>query len=124
MELHILPLDSVYTWTIFYGEDDKREYLLKTVDAEKGWYQIDEQNTIALDAILIHGKLYSRFEVMGTLLLSMVELVGEELHYEIISGKTEPLTINGEAMHEGEEIPEVKAFPVGARHVAVLRRVD
>lgn len=126
MELHIEPIDSIsYAWNIIYGEDKEkglRPYLLKPVDPETGRYVIDEQNTILLDAILISGKLYSRFDVMGNLLLSTVELVEDELHYEIISGKLDPLTTSGGEMHEGEDIPEVNAYPVVVRQFAVLRR--
>jgi hypothetical protein len=126
MQLIIEAVDSVnYSWSIIYGADESkglRPYLLKPVDAAYGRYQIDEQNTILLDAILIAGKLYSRFEVGGNLLLSTASLEGEILHYEIISGKLDPLTVSGGAPHEGEEIPEVKSYPIVVRQVAALRR--
>jgi hypothetical protein len=126
MELHIEPIDSAhYSWKIIYGEDKEeglRSYILKTVDPETGRYVIDEQNTILLDAILISGKLYSRFEVMGNLLLSTTQLINDELHYEIISGKLDPLTTSGGEVHEGEDIPEVHAYPVVVRQFAILRR--
>lgn len=128
MELRIQPIgqSGAYTWQIIYGEDKEaglRDYVLRTENPEVGRYMIDEQNSIAMDAILIHGKLYSRFEVMGNLLLSTAELVGEELHYEIISGKLEPLTVSGGEMNEeGEEMPEVKAYPVVVRQVGWLKR--
>ena len=73
MELHILPIDTsdAWSWTIFYGEDKvkgKRDYQLIPKDVEKGIYQVDEQNSILLDAYLFDGKLFERFEVMGCLL--------------------------------------------------------
>jgi len=126
MQLRIEQADSLnYTWHIIYGEDEEkglRPYLLKPEDVTYGRYSIDEQNTIVLDAILISGKLYSRFEVGGNLLLSTAELKGEELHYEIISGKLDPLRITGGEKYEGEDIPEVKSYPVVVRQMAVLRR--
>ncbi len=126
MELHILPRDSCYTYTIIYGEDrevGKRDYLLKPVKPERGWYKIDEQNTIEMDAYLLNGKLYSRFEVMGNLLLSTAEVENGIMTYEIISGKLEPARTTGNATFEGEDIPEVKAFPIQVRQVAYLKRL-
>ena len=125
MQLIIEPLDSAHRWTIIYGEGeeaDQREYLLKPVQPARGLYAIDEQNSIVLDAIYIGGKLYSRFEVAGNLLLSMVELQGDGLHYEIISGKAEPRNITGGEERDGETVPEVKSYPVVVRQLAVLRR--
>lgn len=126
MELHILPTDSAWhTYRIIYGEDKVaglRDYLLKPLRPELGIYLIDEQNTIAMEANYIGGALYSRFEVMGSLLLSTAYLDGGELHYEIISGQHEAVRASGGQSHEGEDIPEVKAFPVQVRQVARLQR--
>ncbi|MCG8328611.1 MAG: hypothetical protein MI974_13045 [Chitinophagales bacterium] len=126
MELHILPLDSnQYSWNIIYGEDKEdglRAYILKTEDPDRGWYTIDEQNGIILDAILISGKLYSRFDVMGSMLLSTVEMIDNELHYEIISGNMDPLRTTGDTVFEEEAIPEVSSYPIVVRQFAVLRR--
>ena len=84
MELHILPSDTsdTWSWTIFYGEDKeagKRDYLLRPVEPEKGIWQVDEQNSILLDAYLFDGKLFERFDVGGSLLTSTTELLGENL---------------------------------------------
>lgn len=127
MELHILPTDSAWhTYRIIYGEDKVaglRDYQLKPLRPELGIYMIDEQNTIAMEANYIGGALYSRFEVMGSLLLSTAYLVDEgELHYEIISGKHESVRASGGQSYEGEDIPEVNAFPVQVRQVARLQR--
>lgn len=125
MELIIEPRDSAHSWTIIYGEGEeasRREYLLKPVQPKRGLYAIDEQNSIVLDAIYIGGKLYSRFEVGGNLLLSMTELQDDGLYYEIISGKLEARSISGGQEQDGEEIPEVKSYPVVVRQLARLRR--
>ena len=126
MELHILPIDTSenYTWTIIYGEDKatgKRPYELQTIDESKGLYVIDEKNTIALEAYLLNGKLYSRFEVMGSLLLSTQEKVGDQLLFEIISGSMEPASTTGGEKWNGEDIPEVNAFPIRVQQKAVLK---
>jgi hypothetical protein len=125
MELLIQDVDSAYTWTIIYGQGedaDRREYLLRAYKPKFGLYRIDELNSIVLDATYIAGKLYSRFEVGNALLLSTTALVGDELHYEIISGENKPRTITGGGEHEGETIPEVKSLPVVMRQYAILRR--
>jgi hypothetical protein len=125
MELHILPRDSFYTYSIIYGPDKEeglRDYLLKPVRPEMGWYKIDEQNTIEMDVYLLNGKMYSRFDVMGSLLLSTAEVKDGVMTYEIISGKLEAIRTTGNQTFDGEDIPEVNSFPIQVRQVAYLRR--
>lgn len=127
MQLHILPTDTTgrYSWLIIYGPDDpanRRNYLLETIDKDNGHYQIDEQNSIALDAYFINNKLFSRFSVMGNLLLSSYELQNDELVFEIVSGSLTPASQTGDVTVDGNEIPPVDAFPVGVVQRAVLRR--
>jgi hypothetical protein len=53
MELHITPLEAPGRWTfriVYNGEP--RDYVLIEVDAGKGLYQVDEQNSIVVDAKL------------------------------------------------------------------------
>jgi hypothetical protein len=126
MQLLIQPLaDSTYTYTIIYGEDqpeNRRNYLLKTVDAGRGHFQIDEQNGILLDEYYLGGKVYSRFSVMGGLLLSTLEKRGDELIYEIISGPLEPIAITGDSIVGEKEIPSVGSYGIRVQQRAVLRR--
>lgn len=127
MQLHLLPLDTAgqYSWTIIYGPDLEsgwRSYALKTVDAAKGWYQIDERNSIAMEAYFLHDKLFSRFSVMDNMLLSTTELRDGHLVFEIISGSLTPASRTGGATVDGEEIPPVEAFPVVVLQRAVLTR--
>lgn len=127
MELHILPLadDSTFSWTIYYGADKesgKRDYLLRTVDRGRGIYRIDEQNSIGLEAYLLDQTLYSRFEVMGNLLSTMVELRGDSLFYNIVSGKLSAVSETGNQVIDGETIPPVKAYPLQVQQRAYLRR--
>lgn len=127
MELHILPTDSTnrFTWTIIYGEDKeagKRPYELVILDAEKGIYAIDEKNSIQLEGYFIKDKFFSRFEVMGSLLLTTEQLVGEELIFEIIVGSMTPVSVTGNEVINGDTIPPVKAFPLKVMQRAILRR--
>jgi len=129
MELHILPIDSAdrFTWTIFYGTDTiagKRAYELVSIDAEKGLYAIDEKNSIQMEGYLLGGKFFQRFEVMGNLLLTSTEKISKtELIWEIISGKLEAVNSTGKKEVEGEEIPEVKTYPIHILQRAKLTRM-
>ncbi len=128
MELHIHPLDTVpaaHTFQIVYGEDKvtgNRPYELVTVDAGRGLYLMDEKNSIKMEAYYINGKLVQWFEVEGTLLYTTTELVGEELHWEIVSGSSTPVSTSGNQKVDGEDIPPVKTYSVGAMQRARLRR--
>lgn len=127
MQLHILPTDSTgqYSWTIIYGPDtpdNRRNYLLNTIEREKGHFQIDERNSILLDAYFFNDTLFSRFSVMGSLLLSSYEMRNGQLVFEIISGSLTPIRSTGNSTVDGEEIPVVEAFPVGVMQRAVLVR--
>ncbi|MFK7980759.1 MAG: hypothetical protein AB8G86_12315 [Saprospiraceae bacterium] len=127
MELHILPTDSTnrFTWTIIYGADKeagKRPYELVILDAAKGLYAIDEKNSIQLEGYYIKDKFFSRFEVMGSLLLTTEQLVDEELIFEIIVGSMSPVSITGNEVINGDTIPPVQAFPIKVMQRAILRR--
>ncbi len=75
-----------------------------------------------MESYLLGGKLYNQFEVMGNLLLCTTELVNENLVFEVISGKLEPVSTTGNQKFEGEDIPPVKAYPVNVRQVAILKK--
>ena len=129
MALHILPIDTAsvpsWTWTIRYGEDQeagKRPYELITVDAAKGFYLIDEKNTIKMEGYYIGGQFYQWFEVQGSRLLTKTEMVGDALVWEIVVGSDQPVSTTGGSVFEGEEIPPVKAFPISNLQRAVLRK--
>ena len=127
MALEILPTkdDSTYTWAIIYGEDrekGKRDYLLEVVDREKGLSVVDEQNTIALEAYLFGNKFYSGYLVAGNYILIVYSKIGDELHFEVVAGKETPVSITGNEKHNGEDIPEVKTFPVTAVQHAILKK--
>lgn len=128
MGLSIQPItDSTYTYSILYGEntpENQRPYLLKTLNASQGLYQVDENNGIVLDEYFIGGKLYSRFEVMGTLLLSTVEKQDSILLYEIIAGSATPSTTTGDTIIAGDTIPPVNSYGIRIQQRARLYRKD
>jgi hypothetical protein len=128
MELHILPIDTSenYTWTLIYGENKEegvRDYMLETLDAEKGLYRIDEKNSILLEAYLFGEVFVQCFDVNGSLLIVRMEKVGPDtIEWEILSGSLEPVSTTGGTTFKGEEIPEVHAYPFSVRQAATLER--
>ncbi|MEM6395976.1 MAG: hypothetical protein AAF741_06485 [Bacteroidota bacterium] len=123
MQLHIEPVDdTTYTYTIRYGEDDEREYLLKEKDRAKGLWYIDEQNGIYLDGYYVGGKFFEGFGVMDTRLMATLELRGDELLYEITSGPEGPVRSSGDTIIDEEEIPEVFSYEMSTFHRATLAR--
>jgi hypothetical protein len=125
MNLNILPIDTSdnYTWEIIYGGGaDQRPYELVAVDAKKGHYQVDEKNSIVLDLYHFAGKLYSRFEVMGNLLLVTYEKLGDEIIFEVVTGKEDAPVMTGGEKIEGNEIPQVASYPIAVRQIARLTK--
>lgn len=128
MQLWILGIDSTtWTWTIIYGEDiekGKRDYELKVVDKNKGHYQIDEKNSIVLDAYYIGGTLYEKFSVMGSMLQVSTRKESNNLIIEIQSGSEENFSTSGGSIIGKDTIPIVRSFQI--RHVqkAVLSRME
>lgn len=128
MGLHIQPTDSagVFSWEMTYGEGEDaqvRPYFLKTIDAQKGRYLTDEDNSILLDAYWVGDKLIEVFSVQGSLLITTIQQTAEnELLWEIIVALEEPVSVTGGKEVEGEQIPEVKSFPVPSIQRARLRR--
>jgi len=127
MELVIAEIDNSdnYVWAIIYGEDKekgRRAYELKIVDPSKGLYIIDEKNSIELEAYLLGNKLFSRFSVAESLLLCTYEKVGERLIFEVNSGAMKEVSTTGGQEVDGEEIPEVKAYPINVLQRGELRR--
>lgn len=132
MQLHILPVnDTTFTYTIIYGEDleaGKRDYLLRPGKQGPHHWVIDEQDGILLDNFYLGGVLHGPFSVMGTLLNSMLEMRGEELHYTIASGPAEAFHISGASSSNpktGEEdYIEVQAYAVKGFQKATLQKLE
>ncbi|MBC7892368.1 MAG: hypothetical protein H7Y12_09160 [Sphingobacteriaceae bacterium] len=127
MAVEITPTADSLRWrfALIYGEDTakgRRAYDLLIVDRAKGHYVTDENNGIKLDNYLLDGRLLSQFTVQGSRLISSFERRGNELIFEIISGKDTAISTSGGQKVTGEDIPPVQSFPIGTWHRAVLRR--
>ena len=129
MELHILPLDTVdrFSWTIIYGEDKEagaRKYQLQVIDRAKGIYAVDELNSIVLESYYRPNKLFSRYLVGEIMILITNEVMGDTMIFEVVAGGSEPVSITGDTtlVVDGEAIPEVRTYPIGATQKATLSR--
>ena len=130
MELHILPIEDSenYTFTIIYGEDKEagaRKYILEPTDPELGLYTVDEQNTIKIEGYHRANMYIQVFSVMESQIVALTERTEDgQLIWEIIANSTTAISVTGNEIHEGEEIPEVKTFPVNAYQRAVLSKME
>jgi len=121
--------DSLYNWTIIYEMKDKpvdvRAYELKVIDTKKGHYQIDEKNSIVIDAFLHNNIFTSFFKVMNSYIVAMyTQLDTETIVFEIISATNKKEIITGNTTVDGEKIPEVITNFVNGRQKAILKRVQ
>lgn len=124
MTLTIQPtVDDRYTWHIQYGTDtaDLRKYQLVPVEPDVGYYAIDEQNGIVLDAYLQGDTFYSSFSVSGNKLLTRVRKRDNTLEYEITAG---PLASTGETGGLSAEILPVQLFQIRTLQRAMLRKEE
>jgi len=124
MELHIVPdSNNTWKWTIIYAPTGKpqdiRPYTLRVIDAKKGHYVTDENNSIVLDAFYVGGTFWSWFEVEGTRLLVMERLEGKNLIMEIVFSDAKVLNVTG---GKDAETPPASSFEVKGAHKAVLKR--
>jgi hypothetical protein len=129
MELDIqsTSIDSVYNWTITYdfkGQKDIRSYQLIIVNAEKGIYQIDEKNSIIIDAFYRKNIFTSFFEVMNSFIIATYTKSKENtIIFEIISAKANAISTTGGEKINDEEIPEVKSYQMNGRQRAILYKI-
>lgn len=118
-----------WEWSIIYnrgvaGKEETRAYELIAVDSTKGHYRVDEKDGILLDSYLRGGNLYSRFDVMGSLLESVERMEGEKLVFEIFSGPQNPamLFTSGDTIIGKDTVPPVRSYPLPVMQRAILSR--
>jgi len=124
LKIHPTEKDSVYSWTLVYTVKDikdVRSYELRSINSKKGHYQIDEKNSILIDAYYKNGIFTSFFEVMQTYIIATYTLTEHgSILFEIISASTKPVQISGNTTRDKDSIPEVKSFTVNGRQTALL----
>lgn len=122
MEFHLLPTEEneVYTYQLVYGTGEGkqvRHYVLKVKDKEHGVYEVDEQNGIRLENRVVDNKMYTLFEVQGSLLTTFITFESDHLLFEIIfSDITKKQTSGGQE----KDIPEVFSYPISVVQKARL----
>ena len=84
--------DSLNLWiwrTTYLSEPNPlvKDYLLRKSTSINNLYYIDEGDGIILNDYLFGNKLYGVFETEGILLTSSYELNGDQLIFEVTSGK-------------------------------------
>lgn len=128
MKISIQPTaeESVYQWKmtyIFKGNEDVRDYKLKVVDAKKGHFVIDENNSILIDSYFRNGILTSLFKVEDSFILSEYAKVDENLEFNLIAA-TDLAKSSGNQKINEETIPEVLSYPVNGRQKAILFKMN
>jgi hypothetical protein len=105
---------NAWTWKTEYLSPIQpmtKDYILRLPEPEKNKYITDEGDGVELTGYLFGNKLYDMFETHGVFLTSSYELVGNELIFEVTSGKKEPVT------H-----PEINNYSVDNLQRVVFRR--
>lgn len=123
MEIRKTSNDSVYKWAITYhlkNKIDTRSYNLKIVDTKKGLFQIDENNSIVIDAYLKQNIFTSFFEVQNNVIIATYTKEEDIIIFEIISANLKPVSVTGNKTVNEKKIPEVTTFPITGRQRAVL----
>lgn len=115
VKLTVAPKEpNTWTWKTEYLSAKMpmtKDYVLRLKDTTKNHYVTDEGGGLELTDYLFGNKLYCVFETGGYLLTSTYELRGNELVFEVTSGK------KLEAMH-----PQVTNFSVNSLQRVVLRK--
>lgn len=126
MKLHIeRKTDSIYSWEITYifnGNEDVRNYELHLKDKEKGYYVIDEKNSILIDSYYKSDIFTSFFKVSQSFIISTYTKKASTIEFEIIAANENLTQTSGNAEVNGEEIPEVTSFLVNGRQKAILQK--
>jgi hypothetical protein len=109
-----------YGWKTSYDNGKlEKNYFLITVDAEKGSYILDEDNTIKLDFYYADNTFYSVFQVEDAILTSRYTLENESIIMEVLSSNFKTPTITGK---DSGDIKEVKSYPVFVTQKAILTK--
>ncbi|NNK90229.1 MAG: hypothetical protein HKO89_06430 [Saprospiraceae bacterium] len=125
MKLQIANPDKegFYPWIMIYGENDIRNYGLESIDPERGYYVLDEFNSIKLDAYHRHNHLVSKFSVKGTDLTVDYERVQGGIDILFYVSIQKPGNITGGEIFESDTIPVVSSYQLAAFQKASLKKI-
>ncbi|MEM7187958.1 MAG: hypothetical protein AAF466_15020 [Bacteroidota bacterium] len=124
MEFHLQPTDSVgnYQYKLVYimnGDRQERDYTLVEKNKATGTYIVDENNGIILDDKVVGNRMYSLFEVNGTLLTTFITFEKDHMVFEIVTSRTKDQRVT---YPDSDPNTEVISYPVGAIQRAVLQK--
>jgi hypothetical protein len=89
--LTINPInDSTLMWRTEYKSTKQpmtKDYTMRSIDVKKGIYATDEGDGVLLDTYLIDRALFNVFEVEGIMLTATYRVFGDEMIFEVTSGK-------------------------------------
>lgn len=105
---------DTWTWRTEYLSEKMpmtKDYVLKWKDKDRQIFAVDEGEGLELYDYAIGDKLYSVFETHGVLLTATYELRGDQLIFEVTSGKA-----------ASKAHPEVKNYTVDHLQRVVLKR--
>ncbi|MGQ3012954.1 MAG: hypothetical protein ACT6QS_04575 [Flavobacteriales bacterium] len=118
-ELH---KDSVWGYTLVYRSErgeDKRPYELRRTQRDLQLFTVDEKNSILLTERQIGNMVFSIFTVEGSTLLISLELLPEQIVFEVVSWKESSREESG---GKQEDVPLVYSYLPGGYQKAVLKR--
>ena len=122
MEFHLKETKSKdkFDYVLIY-DGKPRNYTLIRKNAEKGLYEVDENNGIILPTKFADNTLFSFFEVQGNLLSSRLEFDKSGMDFEILFCKTNDKTETGGT---DKETPKVFGYPITTVQKAHLNKVE
>ena len=114
--------DSVYKYILTYegATNDVREYELHVSDKKQGLFHVDEKNGIILQEKLLGNKLSSIFSVSGSFLQITLELLKDEIVFEVYSWPSQVAKTT--VGNEEDETYTVDSYRLNGYQKAILKK--
>jgi hypothetical protein len=103
--------DSTLVWRTEYKSVSQpmvKDYKMKLIDLAKGIYGTEEGKGLVLTNYLVEKSLYSVFEMQGILLTATYRLEGDQIVFEVTSGKKEVNEMEGVANYSVSSLQKVQ----------------
>lgn len=118
VNLTIKPInDSLLTWKTEYRSARQpmtKDYTMKSRDVSNGVYVTDEGEGVLLDTYLIDKILFNVFEVEGIMLTATYRLLGDEMIFEVTSGKKSNSVAGGVTNYSVNHLQQVRFKRTGS----------
>ncbi len=116
---------GTYIWKTTYKTPTGlvvKDYLLRETDAEKGLFEMNEQNGILIPSSFLGNELWSLFEVGGVLLTAIYQFSPESISLTISSARRADEMRSGGVILNNDSIPVVISYPVYAIQKVILKK--